>query len=477
MKTQTKRWVSLLLVLVLVFSLTGCFGGSEEEKGEDGGKQAKTEEGKGETGEKTRLTDLGGMEIKIGDWYYVEPEEPNQYQKDTQAYREKIMKDYNFKISRDGSAYAFQDIQETYVTQVMSDSPKYSLYYLYQDCVAAPLLKGLMYNLSSIPTINLKEEKWNPLVNDLMTFGENQYGMSTEHEPRGGIFFNKRLLEEAGIDPDEPYDLQQSGQWTWEKFEEYCKKLTKDTDNDGEIDQYAMASFSKTFLPAAVANNDGQFIGREENGHFTNEISSDNFLKAANWGMDIVKKYVMPKPKAASTWDWYKAAFRDGQVAMQTGEVYETTSFKNMDDEWGYVMFPYNQENKGATNKTIPNDNIVVIPSCYDAETAEKIAFAYDLYTEATPNYDYDDVYKEGYYTMFKDSRAVDETLMMMKEEEHKSVSYLPMIGKIDYGDFCYGVYAGSVTPAKQVDKIKSQWDSYIRDINNNYDKFKANNK
>ena len=39
--------------------------------------------------------------------------------------------------------------------------------------------------------------------------------------------------------------------------------------------------------------------------------------------------------------------------AMQTSETYEITSFADMKDDWGFIMFPYNQKNKNATNKTI----------------------------------------------------------------------------------------------------------------------------
>ena len=41
-----------------------------------------------------------------------------------------------------------------------------------------------------------------------MSIGDGIWGMSPDSEPRGGIFFNKRLFKEAGIPEDEPYDLQ-----------------------------------------------------------------------------------------------------------------------------------------------------------------------------------------------------------------------------------------------------------------------------
>ena len=73
-------------------------------------------------------------------------------------------------------------------------------------------------------TVDFSEEKWNQQVKDIMTYKDGIYGMSTEMEPRAGIFYNKRMFEEAGIDPEEPYNLQASGEWTWAKFEEYCAK-------------------------------------------------------------------------------------------------------------------------------------------------------------------------------------------------------------------------------------------------------------
>ena len=60
----------------------------------------------------------------------------------------------------------------------------------------------------------------------------------------------------------------------------------------------------------------------------------------------------------------------------------------------------------------------------------------------------------------------------MMREEKHKQTSYLPMVSDIDYGDFCYGVYALAATPAKKIEELSTQWDSKIATVNANYEKF-----
>lgn len=135
-----------------------------------------------------------------------------------------------------------------------------------------------------------------------------------------------------------------------------------------------MASFSKYYLPMCAANNNATFVSRDKDGKYVDAITSKEFKDAMNWGVDLIKKgYIKPKPSEDVAWDWYKAAFRDGEAAMQTAEVYEISAFADMEDDWGFVMFPYNQDQKDATNKTVPNDNIVVMPSCFDQEKLRRL--------------------------------------------------------------------------------------------------------
>lgn len=468
MKREIRKILAIgLSVVFIVGSMTGC----TDEKGTE----EETVNGAGSAVSKGKKTfkDLGGMNILVGDWYTEELDgEKSDYERAKENYYKEIQKKYNFTIKRE-SAYSYEGMQAKYVNDVMANNPSCQLYYLYQEMVSAPLLKGLMKDLSKLPELDFSEEKWNPTVTDLMSIGDGIWGMSSEREPRGGIFFNKRLLKEAGIPEEEPYELQAAGQWTWQKFEEYCKRLTIDKDGDGNIDQYAMASFSKYYLPMCAASNDATFITRNKDGKYESAIGTQNFKDAMIWGVDLIKKgYVMPKPANASAWDWYKAAFRDGEVAMQTSEVYEISGFKEMKDDWGFVMFPYNQSNDKATNKTIPNDNIVVMPSCFDDATAEKIAFAYDLYTQPIEGFSEDEAYCEQYYDKFRDDRAVDETLMMMKEEKRKQTSYLPMITNMELGDYCYGVYALAVSPSKKIEELSSKWEKQVEKVNAEYDKF-----
>jgi len=52
---------------------------------------------------------------------------------------------------------------------------------------------------------------------------------------------NMDLLEDAGL--EDPRELWERGEWTWEKFLEYCEALAQDLDGDGINDQYGFGGW------------------------------------------------------------------------------------------------------------------------------------------------------------------------------------------------------------------------------------------
>jgi len=78
---------------------------------------------------------------------------------------------------------------------------------------------------------------------------QRQGGMDNNH----ALGFNKQLLEANGL--EDPRDLWDKGEWTWEKFREYCKILTQDTDGDGEIDQYGFIAWDSDQIEEFMLSN------------------------------------------------------------------------------------------------------------------------------------------------------------------------------------------------------------------------------
>lgn len=474
MKKIASKWLSVMLVLALcITTFTACGKKAEEPSDTDtvtetpAATEAPAEVTEAPVVEEEPAMDLGGMEIVIGDWWSsADPAEPATAQEeDTLAYREMIQEKYNFTMKQVAVA-DWGTMQETFTTSTMAEDPAADIFILGAGWTAQPLANGLLYDLSTLKSFDFTESKWNQSVKNTMTFGDSTYGMASgKPEPKLGLYWNKRLFQEAGLDPDLPYDLQASGEWTWEKFEELCKQLTIDSNNDGTIDSYAMASFSADFFAGAITTNDARYIGRDSSGKFFNATTEPNFLEAAQWVVSLIQKgYEMPAPPD-SNWDWFISAFHDAKVAMTFAEQYKVGTWADMTDDWGFVLFPKGPKTDNYT--VYFNDNIAVIPSCFDAETAEKIAFAYNLWTNPTPGYEDDtDSWKDTYYTRFRDERAVDETLVKMYDEANVNTEYAPFVYGVDLGNFLWDAYALAKTPAEKIEEVTGLWQSLIDDAN-----------
>lgn len=467
MTLSGKRILALLLIMTMTITLlTAC--GSEKVKDTDSKKEVEVTQAPKESDtvkeEEEVVRDLGGMEIILANWWEADPPNPpsTQMEEDTLSYREAMMEKHNFKL-KTVNIGSWGEYAEIVITSIMSGAPAADIFIMDPQFVPAPLQQGLLYPLNKLESINFADEKWNKQVLEMMKFGDDIFAMASgRKEPRLGVFWNKRLFEEAGLDPDLPYDLQASGEWTWDAMKKIAKKTTRDTDNDGIADTYGIASFSIDFFRGAVFSNNAKFIGKDDNGMFYNATGEANFIEAIQWARSFYDENLnMPQPDD-SNWDWFIAAFKDGNVAMQPAEEFKTGMWSEMEDDWGFVIFPAGPQ---GNMMTIFSDNLAVMPATLSKDYAENVAFVYNLYTETTPGYE-DQDWKAPYYTKYRDVRAVEETLPLFYKPEHGTFSYLRLIGNIDYGDITFGVEAGSSTPAEAIEKVMQEWSSYIDKAN-----------
>lgn len=417
--------------------------------------------------------DLEGMEIIIGDTW--DPEVSLNYLPTVESIVSiEIEKKYKFRIW-EKSVTSWGDMTENYISSVENGEPVAQVVKLDPLFVAEPMKKGLFYDLATLDEFDFSEDKWNDSVRELMTVGDSIYGMKVgASEPRGGVIFNKRLFEEAGLDPNLPYDLQASGEWTWSKFEELCELLTRDTDGDGQTDVYSTVSQGAATIQCLVASTGSGFVEKDENGVLHNNLESEEVTEALNFAVDLYQKgYEMPQPKD-SQWDYFEPAFRDGKAAMQFNEVESCKPSgcygDSMEDEVGFVMPPKQDDTENYHSYLY--DDIMVIPSCYDEETAGAIAYAYNLYTTlcATMLAEvYDEGWKEQYYIYFDDKRAVDETLQYFMDAANTKQlreSLVYGLGDEMGPDLLWLYPFETVTPEEQIKKISVEWDAIIAEAN-----------
>ena len=365
--------------------------------------------------------DLGGMEIWVYDYWSASdgarPEATNTQTQDTYDYQDWLMETYNFTLKQAGASDWGGNPEALLNFCNEATAPANAFFIMRPDSVATPAKNGLLTPLDDLG-VDYTGEKYNAATYGTYKVGDYHYGFSVgKAEPRQVVYFNKRLLQDAGFEPADLYAKVEDGSWDFAAFEAVLAGCAKDSDNDGTVDVYPMASNTTDVYLAAAFSNGGSFIDVVD-GKFTITATEQNTIDGLNYAVDIISKYQMPQPEG-SEWNWFFPAFKSGQAVFHVGQCYEVnpgSDLDGMEDEIGIVPFP-----KGTSADArfchVQSENTIVIPGNIDIETVKKMAWAYDLWREDTPGYEDDDEgWKTDMYDRFDDDESIDITYALLRD-------------------------------------------------------------
>ena len=413
--------------------------------------------------------DLGGMHIIVRDWWSSGRKTENLTAYDTAqyAYWDEIQAEYNFTIESQ-TIGDWGTVPQDFVdyASVPDDGNNYVFTLRDDPAVTSAMNNGLMYDLSTLYALDFSQPKFqaNLLHQQYSKKGAIYCMFAGPSEPRTGVYFNMTVLKNAGIDPNEIYDLQKNDQWTWDKFDEYMGKVQRDTDSDGVDDIFGLTINEGVMTTAAIFSNGGSYIGKDDNGYYYN-LESAETTEALNWAVDMYNKYDQHDPEGAQ-WDYYKEEFLSGCVGFMVDDEYCAMGANNflapMAGNIGFVMFPKGRSSS-AKLVNVWSNNPVCIPSNYDKMKAGKLAFAWNLYTEDVPGFeDYNARIADAQLNGNFDDRAKNETIPMMVEAAHGTVAYHGLIPDLNLGpDFQWGIGPNADVAAAQ-EAIRDTWKSYV---------------
>ena len=177
------------------------------------------------------------------------------------------------------------------------------------------------------------------------------------------LAYNVRLFKQLGIKPPRTYS----------EFWKTAKILTRDSNGDGQIDQWAMApSINITwwqrlfdFYPFYIAATSGQTLVKNNKVIFNNQgaIDAMNFFYTG-----FKNKWF---PKATFIGD----SFLDGKVGMQvTGPwaISYFNEFKKPDFEFNFTPIPVPDNHKGPSYTYGDPKNMVIFSTCKNPQAAWK---------------------------------------------------------------------------------------------------------
>ncbi|MGI6501155.1 MAG: ABC transporter substrate-binding protein [Anaerostipes sp.] len=163
----------------------------------------------------------------------------------------------------------------------------------------------------------------------------SQYALPYESVPTM-MFINKTLLKKEGIQIPK-------GDWSWNEFYDICKKVTKDTDGDGLIDQFGVYDYS---WKNSVVTNGGELFSKDGS---SSNLTNTNVKEAIKFTSKINE--ISGNQKATSNdFDTGKVAFRPMTFAeYKTYKPYPWRLKKYSKFDWDCIKLPAGSNGKNIS--------------------------------------------------------------------------------------------------------------------------------
>jgi len=315
---------------------------------------------------------------------------------------------------------------------------------------AYPLIsQGLLRPVDEFFDFN--DPKWPKGIQNFGKINGKMYGFKDFINLGAGIYYNKTLFKKEGL-PD-LHELEDSGQWTWDKFLEIAKKATKDTNGDGAIDQWGLTNHAGILSRLLVSANGGKIVDYKD-GKYVFAGGEPKALEAIHFLNELYNKSKVAAPNKSGDFNDYtdsQKLFSDGKAAMITGELWEGKERKDMTDEQGFVSFPKGPSAGDDYSNAIENFTMYYMPA--NAKHPKEAAIIWQeliLWDQLEAN-------KKA---LFEDQKLADEADVnsMMKATEYAQPVFVPGdAGAAFYGVTQNGVAMKGVNPETEIEKIKQR--------------------
>lgn len=318
-----KKWLSVFSVLtvVLVTILSGCGGGATEEKKADPAPAAQAPKEEPVT---VTLSGWGGN-----------PSEQKLLQETLDAFAQKYP---NIKVKYEVISDQYMDVIKTRL--VGGEAP--DVFYL--DSSEAPALeaKGVLEPLDGYVKDDFDVNDFEqPLLNAFKLDGQT-YGFPKDYSTLA-LFYNKKMFADAGI---------ANPPTTWDELLADAKKLTKDTNGDGKIDQYGFGvapELARQYF--AVQAFGGKVV--DENGNAA--FASPEGLKGLQLIVDQHNKDKSSAQPSEVGAGWGGEMFGQGKAAMVIEGNWAIPFLKDTfpQIEYGTAEVPMINDKKGTMAYTV----------------------------------------------------------------------------------------------------------------------------
>jgi ABC-type glycerol-3-phosphate transport system substrate-binding protein len=400
---------------------------------------------------------LGGMEINIATWWPTDEDDIFECE------------EYNFTI-RYMQYESYHDFRDNLQGELLSENRDFQIWAIEPTWFARYHAQELF---APIPLHHFQDEfgiAWNQsLISNTMRDGV-PHGFSFGTEPTGGVYFNMRLLEEAGLARDLPFTLQAENNWTWETFTDIAREVFEAhfSVHDSDITSlfgWGIVSSRPKFLEYALASNGAAYATVDPvTGNFINATTTEEFRETIEWVVSLREDRLALHEDDIGGFVIELTIFNDGMAVFYVSENDEDELI-SLADDWGFVSFP--RAPRMENHYSWVTQNIYVIPHFYSAEEIDNIMFAMQQWLGSL---EADNDWTQAALAHHRDTRSVTETMVgFTRNPELQSFpahSLMPGLGHTHNDNFAWRVWIGHDAQTI-IDDAQSAWEAFLERINN----------
>ena len=248
-------------------------------------------------------------------------------------------------------------------------SDDYDLGYLYIGDSLTMSQNGLLYEINSVPYIDLEKPWWDKdVVNDL-SIANKLFGVAGDfcfahYSAVMPIFFNKQMLANLGL--EDPYQLVHDGKWTLEKFAELSKDASIDIDGNGtwnQHDQYGFMSLNFLVYPSFMLSVGERFVRKDANDLPYFAAGSPRFIDAYERIIDILNNNNRFFDADAAGNHRYQDTMFPGNQALFWHELMNWSKIlREMEADFGIIPTPKFDEEQEHYYSRVFNATMMAIP-------------------------------------------------------------------------------------------------------------------
>jgi multiple sugar transport system substrate-binding protein len=353
----------LVLVLLLGASLLVFAGGGGEEEPEE--PQYVEPYARPDPLATLPESELDGYELRISGWWDGTPQPTSAQGEATLARWNAVMDSYDVEMK--WVTVGTAETVERLTASVLAGDPFADIVHIEANSAIPSLaVAGIVLPLDTY--FDFDDQRWPENLEEVGGFNDRVYGFLQKADSTHGVWYNKSLLNREGL-PD-PYELQEAGEWTWDAYLDIAQRATRDTDGDGEVDQWGI-TVGYEFWDNFIYSNGAQVVTEVADGYaFT--LDDPAAVDALDFGASLLAQGLVS--------DKSQGAFEAGVAALYGGEAWMGASFiQNMTDEVGFVFYPKGPAHDEYTSVTT-NTVVQVLPASLKYPPDRLAAIVLDLY-------------------------------------------------------------------------------------------------